>query len=58
MQINKAENLESTEIVQEKNNGKKKWLKRMGAGAFLFFLAKGIVWLFVFAFAAKSCTFF
>jgi len=35
-----------------KNN---KWIKRAGAGAFLFFLAKGIVWLFVFFFAAKSC---
>jgi len=37
---------------------KQKWLKRFGAGAFLFFLLKGIVWIFVFVFAAKSCTVF
>ncbi|MCO5230437.1 MAG: hypothetical protein M9958_04690 [Chitinophagales bacterium] len=37
------------------DNKSKKWMKRLGKGAFLFFLAKGIVWLFVFAFAAKTC---
>jgi hypothetical protein len=26
----------------------KKWLKRIGIAGFLFFLIKGIVWLFVF----------
>lgn len=40
-----------------KPEGKKKiWLKRAGIGAFLFFLAKGLVWLAVFFFAAKSCS--
>lgn len=33
----------------------KKWVKRAGVGAFLFFLGKGIIWIFVFIFAAKSC---
>ncbi len=30
-----------------KSNPTNLWFKRLGAGAFLFFLAKGIVWLFV-----------
>lgn len=29
------------------------WLKRMGVAGFLFFLFKGIAWLFVFAAAGK-----
>ena len=39
----------------EQNDNKSKWLKRAGIGAFLFFLVKGLVWLAVFFFAAKSC---
>jgi len=35
---------------------KKTWLKRAGIGAFLFFLAKGLIWLAVFYFAANSCS--
>ena len=31
----------------------KLWLKRVGIGGFLFFLIKGIAWLFVFAAAGK-----
>jgi len=38
------------------SSGKMKlWLKRLGVGAFLFFLAKGLIWLSVFFFFAKSC---
>jgi hypothetical protein len=29
-------------------NKKKTWLKRIGLAGFLFFLIKGIIWLFVF----------
>lgn len=29
------------------------WLKRMGVAGFMFFLLKGIAWLFVFAAAGK-----
>lgn len=39
----------------EQKNDKTKWVKRLGVGAFLFFLLKGLVWLAVFFFAAKSC---
>lgn len=50
-----------TDQNKNENEGKKKsklqeYLKRFGIGAFLFFTLKGIVWLFVFFFAAKSCT--
>lgn len=38
-----------------KTKPKSKWLKRLGIGAFAFFFIKGIVWLVVFFFAAKSC---
>jgi len=44
--------------MSEEKPQKKNWLKRFGLGAFLFFTLKGIVWLFVFFFAAKSCTVF
>lgn len=30
------------------------WLKRLGAGGFLFFLAKGLLWLLAPAFLALS----
>ena len=33
----------------------KVWLKRIGLFGFLFFLVKGLVWIGVFFFAAKSC---
>lgn len=39
----------------DKKTNKNKLLKRAGIGAFLFFLIKGLVWLVVFFFAAKSC---
>lgn len=42
--------------MEEKGNSKKIWLKRAGIGAFLFFFIKGLAWLAVFFFAAKSCT--
>lgn len=32
---------------------KKSWLKRIGVLGFLFFLIKGIIWLFVFYFGFK-----
>jgi hypothetical protein len=37
--------------------GAASWLKRLGWGAFLFFLLKGIAWLFVFWFGFElfSC---
>ena len=43
---------------QDKNNlksgaPKKNWLKRLGVLGFLFFLIKGMVWLFVFYFGFK-----
>lgn len=42
--------------MEEKEESRKKlWLKRFGVGAFLFFLIKGLVWLGIFFFAAKSC---
>ncbi|MCO5233863.1 MAG: hypothetical protein LC105_05935 [Chitinophagales bacterium] len=41
--------------LQKEDNNSKKWIKRLGAGAFMFFLIKGIAWLFVFAYAAKTC---
>ncbi|MBL7711878.1 MAG: hypothetical protein JNL13_05425 [Chitinophagaceae bacterium] len=34
-------------------NNKKTWLKRIGIAGFLFFLLKGIAWLFVFYFGFK-----
>ncbi len=33
----------------------KMWLKKVGLAGFLFFLIKGLVWIGVFVFAAKSC---
>jgi len=36
-------------------NKLKVWFKRIGLGAFLFFLVKGLVWIVVFLFFAKSC---
>ncbi len=37
----------------EKTGNKKTWLKRIGIAGFLFFLLKGIAWLFVFYFGFK-----
>lgn len=31
------------------------WLKRVGFAGFMFFFLKGLVWIAVFIFAAKSC---
>lgn len=45
-------------MAEEEKKDKKKWLKRAGIGAFLFFLIKGLLWLVVFFFAAKSCSAF
>ncbi len=39
---------------REKLNAKA-WLKRLGVAGFLFFLAKGLVWVAIFAGAAKAC---
>ena len=41
--------------MAEKEN-KTKWLKRIGVGGFLFFLAKGLVWLAIF-FGIGKCAF-
>ncbi len=41
----------SPEVVEEmpvKKRGFRVWLKRLGVLGFLFFLLKGIAWLFVF----------
>lgn len=32
----------------EETNKIKRWLKRIGVAGFIFFLLKGIVWLFIF----------
>ncbi len=43
---------------EDKNENKlKRWFKRIGLAGFLFFLIKGIVWLFIFYGAANivSC---
>ncbi len=34
--------------MEDKPNNLITWLKRLGLAGFLFFLAKGIVWLFIF----------
>lgn len=43
--------------MQKTTNKKKTWLKRIGVAGFLFFLIKGIIWLFVFYGASQlfSC---
>lgn len=37
------------EIHDRSDSKWSKWVKRFGAGAFLFFLVKGLIWLGVFA---------
>jgi hypothetical protein len=37
------------------NKGWKAWLRRIGIWGFLFFLAKGLVWLVIFFGAFKTC---
>jgi hypothetical protein len=39
----------------EKREKRFKWLRRLGFAGFMFFLAKGIVWLFVFYLLGKGC---
>jgi hypothetical protein len=39
--------------TKDGNNKLRTWLKRFGLAGFLFFLIKGIVWLFIFFGAAK-----
>jgi len=39
----------------EEDKKKQPWIKRLGWAAFLFFLIKGIVWLFVFFGLFKMC---
>jgi hypothetical protein len=34
--------------VANQEDPKKRWIKRLGLGAFMFFLLKGILWLCVF----------
>ncbi|NLN25650.1 MAG: alanyl-tRNA synthetase [Bacteroidetes bacterium] len=55
-QLNKNNN-KATEEGSETNkqSAKSKWMKRLGVGAFAFFLIKGIVWLFVFFAAFQAC---
>lgn len=38
----------SDENPDKSGSSKVKWLKRMGIGAFLFFLIKGLIWLAIF----------
>jgi len=40
----------------EKKSKLNKWLRRIGVAGFVFFLIKGIVWLFLFYWFGKSCT--
>ncbi|MES2829304.1 MAG: hypothetical protein V4687_14170 [Bacteroidota bacterium] len=47
---NKMENIPNT----NKKEAIVKWLRRIGIWGFLFFLAKGLVWLAVFYFAGKA----
>jgi len=47
-------NTNDQEPVKEQS-ATKKWLKRFGLAGFLFFLIKGLVWIGVALFAAKSC---
>ncbi|WP_437919814.1 hypothetical protein [Sphingobacterium sp. LRF_L2] len=54
--MNTSTNQAKVNMYKKKSENVKLWLKRAGAGAFLFFLLKGIVWLIVFALAAKSCS--
>ncbi|WP_196938522.1 alanyl-tRNA synthetase [Sphingobacterium pedocola] len=46
---------EEIKVTDPKSSKLRLWLKRVGVGAFLFFLAKGLVWLAVFFFFAKTC---
>ena len=32
---------------------RKKWLKKIGVAGFLFFLIKGLIWIFIFVGGAK-----
>lgn len=44
-------------MTEPSSNSKfKLWLKRLGVAGFLFFLIKGLVWVGIFAFAAKGCS--
>ncbi len=43
--------------IEENTEGQSKaklWFKRLGFAGFMFFLIKGIVWLFIFYYAGKS----
>jgi hypothetical protein len=40
----------------EKENKRKRWLKRIGVVGFLFFLGKGILWLILGGALFKYCT--
>lgn len=42
--------------IDEKALKRKKWLKRVGAAGFLFFLIKGLVWIAIALFAWKGCS--
>lgn len=53
-------NINNNEVTEDnlepkKQSAKAKWMKRLGVGAFAFFLIKGIVWLFVFFAAFQAC---
>ncbi len=46
---------QSKEAKTQPNSGWKGKLKAMGIAGFLFFLGKGLVWLYVFYAAGKGC---
>lgn len=48
------ENQQGTE-EQKKPSKTLLWVKRLGFAGFMFFLIKGLVWVGIFLFAAKSC---
>ena len=43
------------EEQQKEKTSTKKWLARIGVAGFIFFLVKGLVWIGIALFAAKSC---
>lgn len=43
-------------LASEQKGAKWKWLQRLGIGGFLFFLAKGLLWLLVPSLLAHWCS--
>jgi len=48
----KVENLPNEESNKSKVS---KYIKKIGILGFLFFLVKGLIWIAIFVFGAKSC---